>query len=363
MKKYTIPIIILVFAIALSSGYYLYSINSRKKTGMQDKDSTQAIVPEGEKTETVSQDIGFGEYIYEISSTEKIWARYLKSGQATRIYSLNPISDKYRYDISSSGYVAVYLSNDNDIWLLYNDGTKKKLSPDSFGGINKSDVLKSNPGYIWAYGPEFTARNSVRFISNLPDTGPYPLKSIWEINIDDNAMKKMYTPASANYRLLGDRLDGRLIILDENSLNAVDAANGAVENINVEDKNIISLSPGGDTIIYGKKDKNGQKNNRNLMAMDCYGNNTRSIPLKEDYIFTEIGAWSDDNSRYAFIMKSTDGSDFRVAVAEFFEGTVSVNDYSIPGISTLPDNSKLGWIDETGVSIDVGENIISVDLQ
>lgn len=306
----------------------------------------------------------FGEFTQSVSDGEKVTVRYMKSGETAKIYSISPVEKKDEYYISQSGGLALYTSKDGHIWAFYNDGTEKKITPDTYGSISKDKITKDRPGYIWASQPELTRENRVRFISNLPDISDSPKKSIWEINIEDGNMNKVYTPSSESFRILGYRDDGKLLVLDGDNIAAIDEANYQVENMDIKGKHILSASPDGAWIIFAKKigeaaDLSG------LYVMDSMGKKSMVLPKVAGYSAMDSGAWSPDSSRYAFLAKPFSPGDLKVAVVrfEFEENYMEISSYD-PGPDTkLPENSKLEWASGSSISVDIGSDVVSIELQ
>lgn len=363
MKRSSIAVIIAVLMVALAGVIYIGRLSTENST--VDSNQSKPVSQDVSQQETAvnAEGISFGEIVYKISSSETITAKCMKSDGIERIYSLNPVTDKKRYDISSSGSMAVYLAKDSSIWLLYNDGTKKKLTPDKYDSISKADMLAKNPGYIWAYEPEFTTWGTVRFISNLPDTSDSPGKSLWEVGLDGGNVRDIYTVISDNFKSLGSRDDGKYMVLDGANIAVVDTASGSADMMDVKDKYIIGLSPNGTRIVYMAKGQNGQPDGKNLMTMDSYGNNNRVIPGVEGFTATDMGAWSSNSQKYAFIIKSAGGLGDKIAIVSFGEEDTGISAYNPPDNAKFPEGSKLGWTDDGTVSVDTGDSIINVDIE
>lgn len=363
MKKPNIAIVVTVLMVSLSGIIFMSKTMNNKKDEIQNADKSESGVQTDSKPLEQSDDITFNEYTFKISEDEIITAKYLKSGQTIRIYSLSPVVNKNSYDISSSGSSALYLSRDESIWRLYNDGTEMKISQDKYQAIQKSDVIIKHPDYIWADKPEFTVQGTVRFVSNLPDLNDSPKKSIWEVNQDGSSMKMIYTPSSNDYKVLGDRDDERLMILDGESIAAVDTVSLNVETIEVKDKYIINMSPLGTRLLFAKKDGDNKPDFGSLFVMDSTGKSVEKIPHIEGYTATEMGAWNNDGSKYAFIAKSSGGSKYRIHVVSFDDNLMTINEYSTAEDTKFPDGCIVKWTNDTSISIDIGDGIISMDIQ
>lgn len=351
MKKSSIAIVIVVLIAALSGVIYLTRPVNKEETADREVQETQ-------ETYDASADITFFEQSYSISDTEKINAKCMKSSSGTSIYSIYPVPDKQRYDISSSGRMALYLSTDNSIWLLNSDGTERKLTPDEYNGTSKLDILKKNPDFLWAYSPQFTVNNSVRFISDLPGGSNTSVKSIWEISLDDKTIRKLYTPVSDSYKLLGERADGKCLILDGTNLIMVDYATETAESMDEKDKYILTLSPDGKRIIYAERDQGGVPDFSKLRVVDSNMQNEVDVPSLGGYTSLESGAWAVNSSRYAFVVKS--GSGDGVAVIDFSEESVSIAVYKPEEKAVFPENCQLGWMDDNTVSVDYGDGMVCI---
>lgn len=363
MKKSSVIIAVSVLIVLLIGLLYLdISYNSKKKaqsgsSNLLDSELSETSAGKGNNS------ITYGEYKYVLSGSITINARYMKINGGVKIFSVYPVEDKSKYDISYDGSTAVYLSKDGSIWALFNDGSSKKITPDKYGSIEKSAVQKENLSYIWAEQPLLTGNGTVRFVSNLPDTGSKPKKSLWEINIDNGDIKKIYTLASDNFKLLGYREDGRLLILDGGSISAINTNDSSAENIDVKDKYILSMSPEGDRILYVKLNKDNQPDFSSLYTMDDTGANSIRLPGLDGYSPTQVGAWSSDGTKYAFVVRSTFGSKDKIAVISFDEDSVVINSFIPTTDVKFPDNSTLRWGTSDSVSVDTGDDVINIDVK
>lgn len=367
MKRTSIAIVITVLIVSLSGIIYLTKMagnedNKKNNTGQDSSNTPEVVQSDNNDAKEQSGSIAFDEYIYKISDNDVITARYMEYGQSVRICSLSPVSDKSIYDISSSGNAALYQSRSSDIWILYNDGTKKKITPDKYGSLDKQTVMKENPEFIWASRPEFTLDGNVRFVSDIPVEGNIPKKSIWEINLEDNSMKIVYTPVNESYLMLGYRDDERLMILDGDSIAVIDTFSTSIETIDVKGKYIIKLSFDGLKLIYMRKDESNKPDLKSLYIMDSKGQNMRILPGMNGYTVTDAGAWDDKSSKYAFIIKSLGNANDRVAVVSFDNGLMSIEAYSPENDIKFPDGCKLTWTGDNSISVDTGDSIVNIDL-
>ena len=359
--------VITVLIVSLSGIIYLTKMagngdNKKNNTGLDSSNIPEVVQSDINDAKEQSGSIIFDEYIYKISDNDVITARYMKYGQLVRICSLSPVSDKSVYDISSSGNAALYRSRGSDIWVLYNDGTQEKVTPDKYGSMDKVAVMKENPGFTWASRPEFTLDGNVRFVSDIPVEGNIPKKSIWEINLEDGSMKIVYTPVNEGYLELGYRDDRRLMILDGDSIATIDTLSNAVETIDVKGKYIIKLSFDGLKLIYMKKDENDKPDLNSLYVMDSKGQNMRILPGLNGYTATDAGAWDDKSSKYAFIMKPLGNTNDRVAVVSFDDGFMNIVAYSPENDIKFPDGCELRWTGDSSISVDTGDSIVNIDL-
>lgn len=363
MKKTYVAVMVTILIVTLSGLIYIGNSINNKNNSM--KKAEEKGAPQGDTgniSQVASSDITFGEYSCSISKNDNLTAKYIKSGQTIRIYSLNPVPDIDSYDILPNGSMAVYLAKDGHLWIINNDGSIKKLTPEKYGNISKEEIQKQNAGYIWAASPKFTSDGFVVFSSSLPDTGSSPKKAIWRIELSNGDMKMMYTPQTDSYRLLGTRADGKYMILDGVNIAVIDE-NGVSENIDVKDKYILSLSPDGRKLLYLKLDEYGKAGNGSLYVMDCYGRNAYKLPGIAGFIPTSSGAWNDDSSMYAMLMKKQSGNIGSVAVISFDSNDLAdIRNVNLGSNIKLPENSKLRWVDENTISADVGDDIISIDI-
>lgn len=363
MKKTSVVVMVTILIVTLSGLIYIgNSINNKNNSVKKAKVDGTAQGDTGSISQTSSSDITFGEYSCSISKNENLNAKYIKSGQTIRIYSLNPVPDVDSYDILPNGSMAVYLAKDGHLWIINNDGSIKKLTPEKYGNISKAEIQKQYTGYIWAANPKFTTDGSVVFSSSLPDTGGSSKKAIWRIELSSGAMKMMYTPQADSYRLLGSRADGKYMILDGVNIAVIDE-NGVFENIDVQDKYILSLSPDGRKLLYLKLDGYGKESSGSIYVMDCYGRNPYKLPGIVGCTPTIAGAWNEESSMYAMLMKEQSGGIGSVAVVSFdCNDLADIRNVKIESSIKLPENSKLRWVDENTVSADVGDDIISIDI-
>jgi len=362
MKKSSVTIIITIVVVIILGALYISNslYNNKNHSGS----SSRAESSQNEDaSKMVSQELSSGEHKYTLPDGEVITANYLKSGGDMKIYSLSPVDDKKSYDISESGGMAVYHGKDGHIWALYKDGTAKRLTPDIYDSIEKAQIEKDNPSYIWADDPVITNEGNIRFVSNLPDTSPHPKKSIWEINIESGIMRKIYTPSSDIYSILGHRDDGRMLIIDGDVINAVNTADGSIQNFDIKNKHIISLSPNGARILYLRKDDKNIIDYSKLYTMDSYGKNSHALQSIVGYNVTSIGAWDNNSSRYALIIKPLFSGKDKVAVISFDEHFVSVKDYSPDTDIVFSDASILKWSEDYVISVDTGEDIVTIQIK
>lgn len=333
-----------------------------------DREKGQAGGYKDDGKETVSSQGGnktfFGEYKYELSGKEKIIVNYMKSGQGIKIFSISPVADKKKYDISQGGSAAAYKTDDGAIWLLFNDGTFKKILADSYGRIKLSDVRKKYPSYIWAESPEFISEDRLSFISDLPDTSANPKKSLWEASLQNDSIKKVYTPNSASFRYLGIRDDGKMLVLDGEQIAAVDTDSVSVENVDVSQKHIISFSDGGNKILFAKMFQD-KPDFGSLYVMNGYGKNITKLPDIKNYTATDMGAWNGDGLKYALVARQSGGINAEIVVISFDDDSddVDMNGYSLKERSALPDKSQIEWLNDETISIDTGSDVFTVDLQ
>lgn len=223
-------------------------------------------------------------------------------------------------------------------------------------------IEKQIPGYVWAEKPELSNDGTVRFISDLPGTAS-PKKSIWEINILNSDMKKIYTPVSDNYKYLGYRDDGRMMIFDGQTLAVVNEADGSVQNIDEKGKYVLSLSPNGEKIIYARQNSDGRIDYSHFYTMDSYGKNNSVLPGVNGFTGTQVGAWSSDSSKYAFVVRSAYSSGDKIAVISFDDDYASIKTYAPENGTKIPDSSKLSWSAGGSVSIDTGSDFINIDIE
>lgn len=367
MKKSSIAVAMIILVVAISGLIYIGGVMNKKSgTGDGQKSKLQELNGENDQNRQASNDITFGEYKCVISEDDSVVVKYIKSGQTIKIFSINPVSDISSYDISSNGSSALYLGKDGHIWVIYNDGTLKKITPDRYGNLLKSEVQKRNSSYIWASNPSFMPDGNVEFISNLPDTGRSPGKAIWKINIEDGSMSQVYKPMSENFKALGYRSDdGKYIILDGDKIAAVDGGagtSGSIETTDVSGKHIINLSPDGKKILFVNSDAQKRQDSSYLYMMDSYGKNIVKLPGVEGYKVTDMGAWNDDGTEYAYIIKPQSGSYGKIAVIYFYESGISIKSYNPSTIIEFPDNCKLRWANGDTISVDTGNDVVNISL-
>lgn len=357
MKKILTAAIVTILIIAAAIAYITHSNILRHGKGVND-----SSVASGQKTSAGAGNVSFGEYTYELSGGSTIKSRYIKSGDTIKIYSVYPADSKDSYDISSNGSTAVYAGKDGDIWALMNDGTCKKITPDTYGTIEKNQIQKQIPGYVWAEKPVLLNDGMVRFISDLPDSSS-PKESIWEIDISSLSMKKIYTPVHSNYKYLGYRDDGKMMIFDGQTLAAVNESDGSVQNIDVKGKRILSLSPNGEKIIYARENNAGQADYSRLYIMDGYGKNNSILPGVGGYKGSSIGCWSPDSLKYAFVLKPSYSTGDKIAVISFEDSFTSIKTYEPESSTKFPDSSSISWSIDGSISVDTGSDFINVDLE
>ena len=362
MKKPTIAIVITLFIIMLVGILYINKSYNLKKNLNNQNNKAQVTENDGISS-SQADDIIFGEYKYFFSDSDTISAKYMKSGQNIKIYSLYPIDNKSKYDISPNGSVAAYISKDGQLWVLYNDGTKKKIIPDKYGTIDNSIIKKEKPEYIWADNPVFAQNSNIRFISDLPEALPSLRKSIWEVDLNSNNMQKIYTPVSEVYRFMGYGDSGKYMILDGDNIVVIDKASNSSDNIDVRDKYIISLSLDGTKIIFVYKNKNNVPDFSNMYVMSNTGSNSTLLSGALGYISTDMGVWFNDGSRYAFIIKSVLGAKDKIAVIDFREGFSSIKNFDTGSDINFLPGCKLSWTGDESISVDIGDDVIDVDLK
>jgi len=361
MKKSSSAVAVAVLIIALTGAIFIGKVYNIKTDSGDSKDTASSNGQE--EIPNDGDDIYFGEYTISVSENEEITVKYLESSGITRIYSIFPVETKDMYDILENGNSAVYRARDGHIWLIYNDGTINKLTPDKYGSIEKSAIEKQVPGYIWADKVRFEDDERVIFISNLPDTSNLPKESIWEVGIEDKKMRMLYTPVSREYKILGLREDGRILVLDGEFIAAVDMNENSIEMVNVSDKKVMSLSPDGSKVIYAKNNINMDESvYDNLYIMDGWGKNSSLLPKVKGYRATNMGAWSQDSSKYGLIIKGDYGKD-KIGVLFFEEDHVDIADYSIEGNIVFPEDSTLQWTSGNSLLIDIGEDVVTVELE
>lgn len=353
MKKTSIAAV--VTAIVIVAGIvYVCCANNLKHEGRASNNAS------GQESSSGADGVSFGEYKYTLADNT-INARYIKTGGTIKIYSVYPISSKDDYDISSDGSTAVCIGKDGQIWALLNDGTCKKVTPDTYGSIKKSQIEKQVAGYIWAEKPVLSNDGAVRFISDLPDT-INPKESIWKIDILNSNMKKIYTPVSENYKYLGYRYDGRMMISDGQMLVAVNENDGSVQSIDAKGKYILNLSPDGEKVMYVRENNTGKVDYSRLYTMDGSGKNDSIMPGVSGYTGTSVGAWSSDSLKYAFVIRPEYSIGDKIAVISFDDDYTSIKTYSPEKGTKFPDSSKMSWSAGGSVSIDTGSDFINVDI-
>ena len=365
MKKSLIAAAAVILISAVSGVIYLAG-NPNHKGNIQDRlkaGAEQGGQDENSDIKTIN-DITFGEFECSISGNDSVMVKYVKSGQTAKIFSLNPVKNEDSYDISQNGNSALYLSKDGHIWIIYSNGASKKITPDKYQGLNKNDMQKSNPGYIWADEPSFMPDGNIEFISNLPDEGTSPEKTIWKIDVDDGTMYPIYKPLSKDFRPLGYRSgDGKHIILDGDKIIVVDDTGSSCktyETIDVEGKYIISLSPGGEKLIFANMDGTNSVDFGYIYMMDVYDKGIVKLPKVQSYKFTSMGAWNDEGDKYAIIIKPLSGSNDEIAVLHFDEAHINIDTYYTDG--RFADSCKVRWAGDNAVSVDTGEDIVTISL-
>lgn len=358
MKKSSIAIAITVLIITILGALYINNSYNLKKISSSGESKIEDL---NKADDSKTEDTVFGEYKHSISGDDTIVVSYLRSGDTNKIYALNPVESKDRYYISQNGSIALYVGKDNHIWALYSNGTIQKMTPDKYENIDKNDITKANPGYIWAASPELTPAGNIRFISNLPDVSDVPQKSIWEINLQDESMKKVYSPSAGDFKILGYREDGNLLILDGDNIAAIDDASTIVDNIDVKDKYIMNISRDGTKIMYVNKE-NGLVDFSRQYIMNSIDRKYRVLPGIEGYIAMDIGSWSSDSSRYAFAAKSISGNRYKIAVVSFEEDFIDINSVDPAVDISFNKNCSIKWTDNSQISIDIGDDVISVEL-
>lgn len=359
MKKSSIAVAVTVLIITIlgvlyiNNSYNLKKMSSGGSSKVDSNDKDQGSEP---------NDTVFGEYNHLISENDNITVKYLKSGGSTKIYALYPVENKDKYYISQNGSIALYVGKQGHIWVLYSSGSKKKVTPDRYDSIDKAVITKTNSDYIWADKPELTPQGNIRFVSNLPGTSGASAKSIWEISLQDSSMKKIFTPVSAAYKVLGYRDDGRFLVLDDKNIAVIDDAGNVTENIDVNDKSIISLSPDGTKIVYFKKDSNQTVFSKQYI-LDSYGKKSVLLPAIEGYSATDMGAWNGKGTKYAFVIKSISGNKHKIGVINFEEGFIEISSHEPGADIKFPDDCKLKWTEDDIISVDIGDDVVSIELQ
>lgn len=288
-----------------------------------------------------SNDVAFNEFSFNLENKEDVKIKYMLYNNSKKIYSISPVSNNNKYDISYNKSSLVYLSNDNCLWLFKNDGTSKKLIQQELGEIQN---------------PKFVALNKIMFYSNEQN------KSIWIIDTEDTNLKKVYTPLDSNFRYLGDRADNKIIIIDKDNMILIDIENYNIESKYIGDKYIMNISPDGKNIIFCEKN-NDNINYKNLYLMTSFFDNIDNIPRIDGFTPTEIGAWNEVGKSYAYIIKSDSLKYDKLALMAFDdENNIMVTSIDISNDFKFDNKYKLSWSGNNIVSIDTGESSISIDV-
>ncbi|KPU46033.1 hypothetical protein OXPF_05140 [Oxobacter pfennigii] len=361
MKKSSIAIAVTMVLIAIIGMVYVSNLYNPSKLNDNGEELSE-IGEDGESAVNNSQDTRFGEYNLTLPGDDNITVEYLKTGDIVKIYAIHPVSNKSKYDILSSGTTAAYIGKDGHIWAFFNNGTNSKITPDVYEGINKSIVTGNNPVYIWADKPEFTSDGKIRFFSNLPDASNNPKISIWEIEIETGRMTKVYTPLNEDFKVLGNRDDGKLLVLDADIMAAINTADGSYENIEVKNSFIIGMTPDGTKIMCTETASDGKPDYSRLYIMDGTGKRIRSIPRLSGYNYIGYGQWYQDSEKYAYIARSQSDGKYIIAVINFHEDSVETLSYPINSAVSIPENSNVEWTADNAVLVDIGDDVISVEF-
>jgi hypothetical protein len=360
MKKYSTAIVIAIVVVVLAGVAIVGRLSNKKNSELVDSDSV--VSKSNEKSISNTQNnVFYGSYNISTPSAGVLKAEYIKADDAIKFYALNPLDSIKGYDISSNGRNIVYEDKDEHLWAIYSNGELKKITPDKYESIDKSNMGNK---YIWADKPLFIDNNKIMFISNLPDTSDSPEQSLWEIASDGSKMKKLYSIKSSSYKYLGYREDGSIAINDGDEIAFINQIDGTIDTIDVKDKEILSLSKDGTRIIYIKKNNNGKLDYNGLYAMNPYGKEQIKLPVLNSFTATNIGEWNKDSSKYAYIAKSSRGNKCKVVIINFDEEYIHLDDFDIGQDINIDDNTALSWSNnDASISIETGDNVLNIDME
>lgn len=235
----------------------------------------------------------------------------MKDGKTKKLLGIVEYNIGVKYSITDDGSKLVFNSLSDDLWLFDNKGNLKKISKDSYNGIKKSDLYKTEGvDEIWADDPQYIPNtNLIIYRSSLGGDGIAERKTyLWIMNDEGNNNHLVYEGALST-EVIGFLNNNETLIYDDSKVMIFNLTNYTSKQI-LSDVFPNGLSPDRNILLYNADDHIGLK-----FLNITTGDEFEIVDIEGGLIFNGFFDWSPDGSKIAFMAGNGETGKYALVIA------------------------------------------------
>jgi len=235
----------------------------------------------------------------------------MKDGKNKKLLGIVEYNIGVKYSITDDGSKLVFNSQSDDLWSIDNNGNLKKISKDSYNGIKKADIYKTEGVYeIWADAPKYIPNtNLIIYRSSLGEDGIAERKTyLWIMDDEGNNNHLVYEGALST-EVIGFLNSNEVLIYDDSKVIRFDLTNYTSKQI-LSEVHPHGLSPDRNILFYDANDHIGLK-----FLNITTGAEFEIVDIEGGLIFNGFFGWSPDGSKLAFMGVNSDTGKYSLVIA------------------------------------------------
>lgn len=286
-----------------------------------------------------------------LGSTLDLTIQYeLKDGNNKRLLGIAENNIGVKHSINQTGTKLVFNSQSDDIWSIDNNGNLKKISKDSYNGIEKADIYKTEGIYeSWADAPQYIPNtNLVIYRSSLGEESIDDSKIYLRVMDDEGNNNQLVYEGSLGTEVIGFLNNGEALIYDDSEVSTVNIPNKTNTKI-LSDVSKAYLSPDKNIIFY-------EPTYQKQVTLKFYNISTGSefdiTNIEGNLVFTGFFDWSPDSNKIAFLASNSEQKRLALVVASIKdEGKIlQIIDSPVDGMKFDTSYFPITWLDNNTIS-------------
>lgn len=284
-----------------------------------------------------------------LGSTLDLTIQYeLKDGNNKKLLGIAENNIGVKHSINQTGTKLVFNSQSDDIWSIDNNGNLKKISKDSYNGIEKADIYKTEGVYeIWADTPQYIPNtNLIIYRSSLGEDGITDKKAyLWVMDDEGNNNHLVYEGGPST-EIIGFLNNDELLIYELDKIITFNLTEKSNKQI-LSEVSKPRLSPDKNIIFYKSWNEVGLK-----FLNFATGAEFEISNIEGGLKYTGFYDWSPDSSKIAFLGGNIEEDRLALVVASIQDKgkILQIIDSPVKSMEFDSSYNPITWLDNNTIS-------------